>query len=275
MDLASKYNFKRKYILDTHIVSDLDRRYTSGELKLLFAETNSRCGDCGKPLDWNFEGDINSKHNQVAHIYGKKLFNKVGMPLSKKYHIVSEDEINRYNNLIILCDTCHKEYDRQPTYDKYKRILKYKEKISTRVSNKTYIYFALEDIINRIRDGAFERVVPEMDNKMEEYEKTKLKHKLKFNKINTIKSAHVMNDMRLFFRNLKIIFDEMEDGKKYLKKYNQVYTSLKENFDDKNEIINIINSALVETDTNLFNEIVPIITSYMIMNCEVLENDPQ
>lgn len=272
MNLSSHYNFERKYQLKNHIVSNLARKYKSGELKLLFAETNSKCGDCGKPFDWNFSGDIDSKANQIAHIYGKKLFGKSQMPLDEKYHINHENDINRYHNLIILCDSCHKEYDDKPTYEKYVEILNYKKRVSSRVTDKTYIYFALEDILQRIKDGAFQTLGSTDSNNLSSNEKTKLKYKLDYNKINSLKKRRVVENVTAYFKEIKDIFDDINDDEKYLKHYNKVYLELKKNYSDKNEILNIIDSALIETDNNIFNDVIPIITSYMIMICEVLDN---
>jgi len=272
MFIANNYNFELKYILTKHIESDEDRVYSTGEVKLLFAETNNRCGLCKNTLVWNLEQSINSKKNQIAHIYGKKLFAKAKLPLSKKYHISNVSEINQYHNLIILCDKCHLEYDNNPTYDKYTKMLDAKEHVARTVSSKTFVYFALEDILERIREGAFSSVVASEVSNLEEYQKTSLQIKLNFNEINQIKTNKVLNDMVLYFKVIQEIVNEIGKEKEYLKIYNNAYLQLKNLYEDKNEILNLIDSTLIDSDYNLFCDIIPIVTSYMIMNCEVLDN---
>lgn len=272
MFISANYNFERKYLLSKHLESDKKRVYASGEIKLLFAETGNRCGNCNKPLDWNLSDSINSKKNQIAHIYGKKLFAKAKLPLKEKYHISDVSEINQYHNLIILCDECHFDYDHNPTYEKYRKILEVKEHVAKNVSNKRFIYFALEDILENIKQGAFSSIIITEGDNINGYKKSELISKLEFNNINNLKATRVVTDMVLYFKIIKEQINDLGKEKDYLKKYNDVYLQLKNLYKNKNEILNIIDNSLIETDYNIFADIIPIITSYMIMNCEVLDN---
>ncbi len=272
MFISNNYNFERKHLLSKHIESDKERIYSSGELKFLFAETRNRCGSCKKPLNWNLTDAINSKKNQIAHIYGKKLFAKASLPLKEKYHISDVSEINQYHNLIILCDKCHLDYDNNPTYNKYIKILEAKEHVAKSVSNKTFVYFALEDILERIKEGAFNNISASGVNGLSGYKKSELILKLKFNSINNLKTTKVISDMISYFKIINDLINDFDKEKEHLKKYNEVYLQLKNIYEDKNEILNIIDNSLIETDYDLFVDIIPIITNYMIMNCEVLDN---
>lgn len=274
LNMPEYYNFERKYYLGKHIESNKTRRYTSGELKYLFAETNNQCGKCNKPLKWFDENNIKSFENQIAHIYGKKLFSVNKLPLNVPYHINSEAEINRYHNLLILCDCCHKAYDKIPTYEKYTSMLETKARIAHRASDKTHIYFAIEEILNLIEGGAFDSLSPN-HNQISDYSKTKLRDKLSYNNVNRIMSNRIEDDISKYFKSISEILSEANDIEKLLSSYNSVYNNLKNRKIDKNIILKRINNALIITEFGLFDEVVPIITSYMIMICEVLDNVPK
>ncbi len=277
--------FEPRYILKQHLNATGARKYKDPVIKRIFSEVGNRCPKCNNFLEWglpeilNNDIDIekikiilNSKDNQIAHIYGRKLFEQANMPLSEKYHINDVSELDSYVNLIVLCGNCHKEYDKKEflTYEKYLDILAIKKRIYTNIDIEKYLYLIFNDFKNDFIQYSKSFKNSELD--VENFDKTELMKKLEYNNISERKSRIIKNDNRDYFNIMQYLFENTEDSKELINAFSTTYNELKAIIDNKEDIINKYTEIFVDT---YINTAVEIIVAYMIMICEVLDNAPE
>jgi len=267
--------FETKHYLDKHFYLELDRKRRVSVDKLLFAETNGRCPKCHKPLEWNEDDDISAQDNQIAHIYGRRLFKLKNMPLDKPYHICKEADVDGYFNLIVLHKKCHKKYDENPTYEEYVEILDLKKNLYSKHKEDQILYYCFEQVIDIIGRGILNQIINNHQEPYTSFDKTEIEEKLEYNNINLVKRGRVLDNVRRYLPSLKQFALDYENIDEILNEYSEAYSYLKTKYSDKNKIVSIIDRCLIESCDEIFEDSVPIITDYMIMNCEVLDNVPK
>lgn len=277
--------FKLKYTLKEHLNGASERYYTSGLVKLLFAEVGTVCPKCNETLDWhvskNFDEklnlcniDVDSSDNQIAHIYGRRLFKKNNLSLDKPYHIKDSDRLDMYENLIILCKNCHKKYDCQPTYEKYVEMLKIKKKINEKINIESYMISVFHEFSNEFikvhsniesrdyKDGNSEEI--------NDYQKVYLKEKLLQNNISRTQGDEIINTNIDYFQLIKTLIENEDEGDKLINAFNIAYKKLKKDTDNKDEILQKLKKSFYNQEFYL-SKMFEKVLSYMIMICEVLD----
>lgn len=275
--------FEPRFLLNKHLGATKERAYSSGTIKLIFSEVGTRCPMCRELLKWGLpeilinrdkidEINLNptSKDNQIAHIYGRKLFEQVGLPLNKKYHIDKEEDLDSYLNLIVLCGDCHSDYDnvKTLTYEKYLMVLNKKKEIYMNMEVDKYLYTIFEDFKNDFI-LYYDSLNIKRSNECSSYNKMKLEDKLEFNQISDFKSNDVISDVRNYYDIIKDLLANTPDGKKLITSFQDTYNILKTVINDKDLIL--------DKYLEIFQDRYPkralrVIVSYMIMICEVLDN---
>ena len=105
---------------------DIERRqFTPNEQLKLYMEVNGFCPKCNAKLTTRKNNKI-IKLGELAHIY----------PLNptKEHDILSNEErlsedVNDVKNIIVLCSTCHKLYDTNPTVEEYRDMISLKKSV--------------------------------------------------------------------------------------------------------------------------------------------------
>lgn len=268
-------NFELKYKLTKPLYAVKDKRaFRDSEIKLLFTEVDNRCPSCNKSLHWDYTSVINSKHNQIAHIYGRRNFSAVTHDGVNKFHIKDINVIDNYENLIILCDTCHKKYDKSPNYTDYKKYVSLKKILFQRLDVITLVNNALQYIVELYND---DDLFLDLKNLLTtthktKYIKTKLKKKLAHNKVSIAYQKDILNDVKYYYIGIKDYFLDDEKFEKIQSEYNSVYKSLKAKH-SSDEIINLLVKSLINSSNETeYYHVYRTIVSFFVMNCEVLEN---
>lgn len=254
-----------------------DRKYKANEKRALLLETSGVCPICGKQINvFNNVDDIDDievsfeKANlQIAHIYGLKNFGKVKHQ-GNLFHIKNEEYLNSYDNLILLCGGCHGEYDANPSYELYVKMVKFKNELSSNYKREDYVYKALYFSLDEIK-SVCERVTI---NEEDDFEAETFNKKLELNKIDIINSRHYLVYLTDYATSIDNFFKEFDVvGKKLFKCFSSLYDSLKKDESDKNNILKLFaKSKILYQLSKTMNELVfDGLIAYMIWKCEVLD----
>lgn len=109
-----------------------NRSITPTDCKLLWGKSGNRCAICGNMLSQKIMIGKEKLIGIMAHICGLKKGSARHDDIDK----LKKEEINSYENLILLCPLCHKKVDNDPTYYTYEKLKAIKEKHEIKVEKK-------------------------------------------------------------------------------------------------------------------------------------------
>ncbi len=134
------------------------RKIPPNEQLILHSEVNGICPLCPTILIYEKNGR-NQKGFEIAHIYPLN-------PLPKEVELLKNEEklnsdLDHGNNLICLCNPCHKRYDKDKTIEEYQELLRKKKDILKRKKehelwSRTSIEKQIFEIIEVLIDQDFE-----------------------------------------------------------------------------------------------------------------------
>lgn len=134
------------------------RKIPPNEKLILHAEVNGVCPLCPTILIYEKNGR-NQKGFEIAHIYPLN-------PLPKEVILLKGEEklnpdLDHRNNLLCLCNPCHKRYDKDKTVEEYRELVKIKKNILKRkmeqeIWSKTSIEKQIFEIIELLVDQDLE-----------------------------------------------------------------------------------------------------------------------
>ncbi len=88
----------------------------SGLIKVLWARSGGRCAICKKEIIMECTNNSPVPIGETAHIEGLR-------PNSPRYNPnMTDEERNSYENLIVVCPTCHTKIDKDPNYYTVERL---------------------------------------------------------------------------------------------------------------------------------------------------------
>lgn len=125
-----------------------DRNQPKGlSRQLLFTEVDNFCPRCGKSL-LSSKGTQRRLIGQAAHIYP---LNPTLLDIIALEGINEPDDVNGLDNFIILCPSCHDEFDHPRTHDEYEELYKLKKGyVEKRQLKNLYSQYMLEDEIRTV-----------------------------------------------------------------------------------------------------------------------------
>lgn len=175
------------------------RQYKQNDLKRLFALSG---GECANPTCSNklMSKDYTTMLGEICHIEAAK-------PDGPRYNPdQTDDERRGFDNLILLCESCHKEIDNNEAkypvelLKKWKKI--HEEKVLNSKNGKLPGYFqrivtaiASKDLIN---DAEMSAIIP--------YE---ISEKIEYNNIK--RNKYVIEEYNVYTNGLHAIYDELEE----------------------------------------------------------------
>jgi hypothetical protein len=123
----------------------LTRSYSNTTIKRLYGVSGRKCGnpDCNNLIIDGNQQNI----GEIAHI---KAFEAGGPRYDSS---LPDEELNGYNNLIVLCPTCHSKVDQEPLFYTVEKLHEWKEIQEENTQ------------VNYIRN--FEKIITERENKKE------------------------------------------------------------------------------------------------------------
>lgn len=263
-----------QYIIHSPLIGS-SRVYKETAKRALFLETNGKCAKCKvaynalKFDENNADLDFEKSNLEIAHIYGLKNFIGV-VHKDNRFHIKDSTQLNGYDNLILLCNRCHKSYDSKPNYEDYVDMVALKSKLSSNWQLEYYVYnslfFCLDDIIEVCRDI---KSINDFD-----YDVIKFMEKMKKNNIDSINNKHYSYYLTTYALYINNFFkDYNEIGRHLMTCFSNVYNFLKQKETDKNIIIKMLSKSdiLIKLSESMNEKIFDALISYMIWKCEVLD----
>ncbi|MCS3922577.1 hypothetical protein M2325_001273 [Methanococcus voltae PS] len=123
----------------------MSRNISSKTMKLLFANSGNKCAIC--------KTDITDKEDGNATVLGEMAHIEGLNPNSARYNTnMTDPERNSYDNLMILCPTCHAKIDhneaKYTTYDLKKIKLDHEKWVSDRLIIKNFSFAHLDVILS-------------------------------------------------------------------------------------------------------------------------------
>lgn len=265
--------FEPKYKIGRELHGE-DRTYSASTVKALWLESDGKCLSCSVPYNFDYE-DPNAKMEnsnlQIAHIFGLRNFKHLSKG-KKKFHIKNESELNKYNNLILICKKCHGNYDKKCTYQEYLKMLELKRKVYVEKGTKEYVYSCLlasqdgiEEIANQLNSGTV----------FEEYDVAFFNQKIEYNSITPMKSKNMRQNFSEYTPIIETYFNEVnpELGLVLLGLCKQVYRKLKKANHNQTETLDKIKKYFHINELGMDSEISDAIIAYAVWKCEVLEKN--
>lgn len=248
------------------------RSYTQLTIKKLFGAAAGRCSICKTKVVLNAtKNDEAAQIGEMAHIIGSSEDGPRGDGNFPK------DKLDDYENLILLCPTCHKKIDKQPNsyspsdlrelkIDHEKWVDKNLEVSNLEISSKE-----LDIIIRNISSGEYNSSFS-----FEEFEHIDVSDKINKNDFsNQVKRFLDIGLVKTY--EVKSFVTEMDKvDKKFIIKlksfFKEKYLELKEKYDDNDEIFFEL-WEYIKKDSNSFIEDAAALSvlCYMFELCEVFE----
>ena len=156
------------------------RSYNQNTIKKLYGASGGHCSMCKSPLIISeTSNDKSTQIGEIAHIFA---FSEKGPRANSD---LSKSDVNKYENLILLCPNCHKKIDNQPkSYppDKLKNLKRkheqwVSEKLDASISNMGNA--ELEIAVRNISSNKY------FDMEMTDFDLTTIKEKIDKNQLNT------------------------------------------------------------------------------------------
>lgn len=269
-----------KYKLDKPLIGE-DRRYSSHCKRSLFFASSQVCLVCQKLID-DFDYETidkivpNSGRSslEIAHLYALKNFDKIDHK-DKLFHISTIEDLNSFDNLTLLCNTCHQEYDKPPTYEKYEKMFQRKKNITENFESRNYIYHKLYFYIDEIL--LFCEKIEDIEVETVDYDSESFLRKMK---INNIKPNYILLQtvwLTKYKDKIDFFFVNNDDiGNRLLAAFGSLYRELRKIYgDDKNEIISKLrtNELFEDFYMSFDDTLYEALLAYMIWKCEVLDKN--
>lgn len=248
--------------------------YSPNEHSILYAETGGGCPICLQPI--LFKKNHSAKTNkgyEIAHIYP---LNPTAFQILALSEIEKPVDINALENVIALCPSCHKKYDKDFTLDEFKAMKKIKNGFLSAAKAKLTVseYSLQEDvylILDSITNFDFDETVvtptqldiSTIDKKLKTGMSPLQKHEIKNNAINFY--VRIKNYIKLL---------EKQDQTSVKILQNQItlyYLAMsKQNPDNKDLVFNYI-AEWISMKTNKPILAAKVLTSFFVQNCEVFD----
>lgn len=240
---------------------------------LLYNEVDGLCPKCFKPFPCDKNGETEMIF-EIAHIYPLNATDEE-KELLKNEEKLSED-LNDTKNLICLCPTCHRTFDKSKTVEEYRELLKLKKGLIEQDSIKRlWNTQPLDREIDKIID--FLQKEDNEDNNSIEilYNPQTIDNKTD-NTITLLVKRSIHYDVQNYYVQIKEKLKQLDEIKPLTTENISIqirayYLSLKTTHNITNQ--KTIYNALVEWLHNKTNqtskEACQIIISYFVQNCEV------
>lgn len=246
--------------------------YHPEEHSMLYAETRGICPLCTCEIIYTKPGSKNPRKGyEVAHIYP---LNPTAAQTSALVNHTIPVDINGLNNVICLCPSCHRKYDKDFKIAEYDRLREIKDGFirdtdARKSISEHSLRIEIKELIESFADLDDESLVA-FDL---ELNAVTLKEKLKKDASNVLK-RNIRNDVVGYFVTIRdeLRLLEQRDQAAVKMLLNQVNTYFwamnKEHPDNKDVIFNYIAQWISAKSGKSLN-VSKIITSFFVQNCEV------
>ncbi|MEQ9313518.1 MAG: HNH endonuclease [Cytophagales bacterium] len=245
------------------------RKIPPNEQLILHSEVNGVCPLCPTILIYEKNGR-KQKGFEIAHIYPLN-------PLPKEVILLQNEEklnsdLDHGDNLICLCNPCHKKYDKNKTIEEYRELVKKKKDILKRKKEQElWLKTSIENQIFEIIEILVDQDLEFEDNL--EYNPKKIDDKTD-DTITILTKRRIHQNVQDYFYKISAKFKDLDFVEPMTTEIisSQIkthYLLLKKQGNNQKEIFDAMISWLQKQTKQDNREASEIIISYFIQNCEV------
>lgn len=248
--------------------------YSDTEHSILYAETGGSCPLCTNPILFKKPGSKKpTKGYEVAHIYP---LNPTSVQVVALTAFPVPADINGLENVIALCPTCHRKYDKDFKIQEFQKIRKIKDGFLSEAKAKlTLSQHAIQEEICEILDLITAFDTDGLEITSTGYDVSSVDKKLKTGMSPLQKREIKLNAISFYVRirdHLRLLEQRDQVSVKILQnQINSYYLAMyKQNPDNKDLVFNYVaNWISVKTSKPILAS--KILTSFFVQNCEVFD----
>ncbi len=248
--------------------------YHPEEHSLLYAETGGVCPLCGCAIIFKKPGSKNPKKGyEVAHIYP---LNPTAVQKSALSNHAVPAEINGLDNVICLCPTCHKKYDKDFKVEEYEKLRSIKDGfIRDARARKSISEHSLREEIKELIDKISNLDNVGLNGFNLQLNASTLNEKLKKGASHVLK-RNIRNDVVDYFLTIQDELRLLEQRdqaavKMLLNQVNTYFWAMHGQHPDSKDVIFNYIAQWISSKSGRSIEASRIITSFFVQNCEVFD----
>lgn len=245
-----------------------DRQKPSDKENLRYLlEVGNECPMCGKVIT-NFSADKHKLY-EVAHIFPNR-------PTEKEKRILANVEVlgensECFDNKIVLCRDCHKEYDEHKTIEKYNTMLNLKKKLLQNSKAQTALSHNVveKELLDVVQQISSLSTASDLKSEMEplSYTVMNVKEKIPSNKFLRNEVENLVSNYFIYLKDLFKSLDEISFETIASSFRHSYWQAKKENLDQEEIFESLVN--WVKSKTRCSSTIARILVSYFIQSCDV------
>tara|TARA_R100000935_G_C2814074_1_gene156431 strand:+ start:197 stop:1003 length:807 start_codon:yes stop_codon:yes gene_type:complete len=252
--------------------------YHPEEHSLLYAETGGICPLCACVIIATKPGSKNPrKFYEVAHIY--PLNPTAAQIVALTNHAIPAD-INGLANVICLCPSCHRKYDKDFKIEEYEKLRSIKDTfIRDAEARKSISEHALRHEIKELIEAFADLDDESLVNFDVELNVYTLKEKLKKGASNVLK-RNIRNDVVGYYVTIREELRLLEQRdqavvKMLLNQINTYFWAMQREYPDNKDVIFNYIAQWISAKSGKSLDVSKIITSFFVQNCEVFDASAQ
>lgn len=246
------------------------KTYTPAQEIIFLAQVDRQCPLCPKPLFYKKNGKT-FKNYEIAHIYPLN-------PTEEEKELLKNEElldidVNNENNLIPLCPSCHKIYDKPRTITEYRKLVEVKKKLINKTTQQElWEDFSIEKDLSSILKELYSDL--EINPQIElSFDVKKITTKLNNTIAQTTKRKiqHNVSDYYLYIRERILTIDKSNINFSDIicLQIRTFYLKQQQTISDQQTIFdNIVNWIYMKTKPKTIDA-AEILAAFFIQNCEI------
>lgn len=250
--------------------------YSDNEHSILYKETNGGCPLCTKSILFRKTGSNRiNKGYEIAHIYPLNPTPAQGLLLTLAGYPVPPD-INALENVIALCPSCHRKYDKDFQVVEMVKLKEIKDGfLAEAKARATVAEHTIQEQIYAILDRITALKSDELDIPPPRFDASTIDKKLRTN-ISPLQKHEIKTNAVTFYVRIRDHIRELEKNDQLAirilqNQVNNYYLAMqREHPDNKDAVFNFV-AQWISTRTQRSLLAAKVLTSFFVQNCEVFD----
>lgn len=251
--------------------------YSENEHSILYAETSGCCPLCSKPILFRKPGSGRlNKGYEVAHIYP---LNPTPSQVTALVGRAAPQDINALENVIALCPSCHRKYDKDFKLDEMDKLRTIKDGyIAEARANATMSDYKIQEEVYAILDSITSLSSIELDTPPASFDATTVDKKLRTG-MSPLQRHEIKAQAVTFYVRIRDQIRMLEQSDQVAvrllqSQINTYYLAMQQqNPGNKDAVFNFV-AQWISARTGRPLLAAKVLTSFFVQNCEVLEVAP-
>lgn len=252
--------------------------YSDNEHSVLYGETNGCCTLCTRPILFRKKGSSRlNKGYEVAHIYP---LNPTAAQANALVGCAPPSDINALANVIALCPTCHREYDKDFKLEEMYKLRKIKDDyLADARARATVAEHTIQHEVNAILDSISALNSDELEIPPARFDTSTVDKKLRTGMSPLQKQeikAYAVNFYVRIRDHIRVLEQNDQLAIRILQnQVNTYYLAMqKQHSDNKDAVFNFV-AQWMSTRTGRPLLAAKVLTSFFVQNCEVFDAGPE